>query len=153
MLANPVVLPAYANPLVWTIALLALLAEVAVARALLARRGCRHASITHVLVFLNLGTWMAFLVAMELADRWRWLEGTARAVTTIGLLELGVVLVEGHLLREMARGRLFSRDFGGAALGLGQALWVSLCANLVSIAISVAVPATFALVVSTLRNS
>lgn len=148
MLANPVVVPAYASPLVWGFALLATWAEVGTALSMLRRMG-KAAAALRPLLLINCMTWLAFLLAMDWCDRhglWDGRQGVqvVRFAIVVATLELLVVIVEALLLRAMLRVVIG----GGSrrALGLAQALQVSVVGNLVSIAVSLLVPmATFVL--------
>lgn len=137
MLANPVTIPAHTDPWLWGVALVAMWAEVGTVLLLL-RRVLR----TDVRGFLapwfgvNFTTWFAFLLAVDRADRWRLDLGLA-----IPVLEVAVVLVEMVLLHSATRGRLFTSHVRCPPITWRQALLVVLLGNLVSIAVSLGVPA------------
>jgi hypothetical protein len=135
VLANPVVILASADPTDWAIALLALVAEVRADLWMLRRLGRGSRGLWGPLCAINLTTWFAFLIAVDIADRARWPMGF-----TIGALEAAVVLVEMVLIHSAMRGRLFTRGLGLVPLTWSQALLVSFVGNLVSVAISLAVP-------------
>src|SRR5262245_57284347 len=141
MLANPVVVPPYADPRVWGFALLAMWAEVYTVMGLLRRFGSGSQRLLAPLVGINLATWMLFLVGVDCADRCQ-----LPMVTAITVLEGLVVLVEAVLLHAMTRVRLFSRGVRCEPLTWSRAFFVSLVGNLVSIAVSIALPCAFAMV-------
>lgn len=62
---NPVVVPAYADPSAWLLALVCLGVEVLVVCRLLARVGVRGGWVRDRLVLLQLLSWAAFLVAID----------------------------------------------------------------------------------------
>ena len=69
MLANPISFPAYADPTLWALALLAIWAEVLTGAWLLGRvvrADLRDFAGRWFVV--NLGTWFAFLFALDRAD-------------------------------------------------------------------------------------
>lgn len=135
MLANPVIQPAYAEPLIWVLALVAMACEVQVVTWLLRRIGRASPQLQAPLFAINFTTWFVFLVAIDAADRARWPMGPA-----IAALELAVVLVEAVLLHSAMRGRLFTGKLGLQPVTSAQALWLSFAGNLTSVAVSLAVP-------------
>jgi hypothetical protein len=135
MLANPVVVPAYATPEVWGLALLAMWAEIGTELALLRRMRMSFGALRPLLL-INVATWLSFLLAIDMCDK-RGVRG-AQMVGVVAALEAGVVIVEALLMRAM-----IGRAMGSSprqVLGLGQALRVSFLGNLVSIAVSIVAP-------------
>lgn len=137
---NPVVVPAHAHPVVWAIAIVAMLCEVRVDLWMLRRLGRASPGLVAPLYVINITTWFAFLIAADLADDAHLPMGLA-----IAALEVGVVLVETVLIHSALRGRLFTRNLGLAPVTWPQALLVSFAGNVVSIAVSLAVPLTLLL--------
>ena len=138
MLANPILVPAYAEPIVWVFALAAMCAEVHTAQWVMQRLGSDVRGLFAPLLGMNLVTWFVFLVAVDRATRWplpEWL--------SITLLEVAVVLVETALLHSATRGRLFTRGLPCTELSWPRALLVSFAGNLMSVLVSVAVVMVF----------
>lgn len=132
MLANPILIPMYADPISWGIALLAVWAEVTVARAMLRRFGLTDVRFARPLYVINLSTWFAFLVAV---DHWLvWPD--ADGIPALAALEAAVVVVETILIFQACRGRCFSSRTDWRPLGVRQVAMVSLLANATSIAAS-----------------
>jgi len=142
MLANPVVVPAYSEPFVWGLALVAIWAEVRAVLWLLRRAGNDVPALQAPLFGVNLTTWFVLLIALDRADRWQLPMGW-----TIAALEVVVVLVEAVLLHAATRGRLFTRDLPVRPIGWGRALAVSLLGNLVSAGLCVAMTGVIAALV------
>jgi hypothetical protein len=140
LLSNPVVVASHADPLVWGIAFVAMLCEVRVDLWMLRRLGRTSPGLVGPLYAINITTWFAFLIAADLADRARLPMGPA-----IAALEVAVVLVETVLIDSALRGRLFTRGLGLAPVTWPRALLVSFAGNVVSVAVSVAVPLTLLL--------
>ncbi|HEX6810099.1 MAG TPA: hypothetical protein VF384_00625 [Planctomycetota bacterium] len=135
MLANPVVVPLYADPMAWTLAFFAMGVEVAIVQRLLARTVNEASGLLGVLFAINLTTWFVFLIAVHLAD------GLGLNLpASITVLELLVVAAEMALLHSAMCGRLFSRNLGLRAITWRRALGVSIAGNLASIAASILVP-------------
>lgn len=135
MLANPVVVPAYASPVIWGFALLAMWVEIGTEVPLLRRMGMASGAI-RPLVLINLMTWLAFLLAVDWFSG-RGVQGSGMVVV-IAALESLVVIVETILFRQT-----IGRGVGGVSrqpLMFGQALKVSLVGNLVSITVSLVMP-------------
>ena len=135
MIANPVVNPAYADPLLWGVALLAMWAEVRTVLWSMRRLGSDVRGLLAPLFAMNITTWFAFLIAIDGVHRWPLPE-----VLSITLLEVGVVLVETALLHSATRGRLFTRGLPCTPLTWPRALLVSFAGNAVSVAVSVVIP-------------
>lgn len=130
MLANPVVIPAYAAPEVWAVALLAMWAEIKTEIALL-RRHVPTAGIASHLLLLNIVTWLAFLIAVDRLDR----HGISLGWSVTGL-EACVVIAESLLM--WIGLRAWARAQQSSALPMMRVAWVALVGNLVSIAVSLA---------------
>lgn len=137
MLANPILLPAYADPINWGMALVAMLAEISAARAMMRRFGFVDPRLATWLFAVNLATWVPFLVAVE---RLR-LSYSAESIPAFALLEIAVMMVETVLIRLLASG--LSARVGSGALSLRRSLAVSVVGNSVSIAVSLTLPAVF----------
>jgi len=136
MLANPILLPAWADPFNVVIASVSMGAEIVAALAALRRLGRNRSGFVVPLIAINVTTWIPFLVAIELLIA---RSGWDRVTTIVGL-ELLVVLVEAALLRRASSGRVFSSRSRCALLGRREALLVSTLGNLVSIAVSLGIP-------------
>lgn len=132
MLANPVLIPMYADPISWGIALLAVWAEVTVAQAMLRRFGLTDVRFARPLYVINLSTWFAFLVAV---DHWL-VYPKAGGIPVLVALEALVVVVETILIFQACQGRCFSSHTEWRPLGVRQVATVSLVANATSIAAS-----------------
>lgn len=135
MLANPVVLPEYANPLVWSLAAIAMLAEIRTEVGMLRRLGWT-ADVWPSLLLVNGMTWLAFLIGID-----RLGDGVLPIAWTVALLEAAVVVVEALSIWWSLR--LRASAGAGPALSLAAAFAVSALGNLVSIAASIALPAAF----------
>ena len=132
MLANPILLPAYADPFHWGWAIVAIIIEVALARALLRRLGFADPRVVGRLVVINLVSWGLFLAALARLD----VRAESGNAAWFAVLELLVVIVEAGLIL-VAISRAFSSASGQPSpLRLWQVACVSLCANLVSAAMS-----------------
>ncbi|MBM4060228.1 MAG: hypothetical protein FJ265_03890 [Planctomycetes bacterium] len=136
MRPNPVILPAYAAPENWALALIAMWAEIRTTLALL-RSMDRATGTVRPLFLLNLMTWLAFLLAMDWCDSLgllhRWF------VWVVAALEAIVVTIEANLIWAM-----LARPTGSPSarpLPFVQALRLSLLGNLVSITVGIALPA------------
>lgn len=142
ILANPIVIPAYADPLDWVVAIFAMWVEMRTVIYLLGRRGNEDIGFQRPVLLANLATWLTFLVAVEwLVDRSGWNEWA-----TISALELLIVIVEALLIRSASKGRFFSRHLRRTPLSFRPTLIVSLAGNSVSIIVSVGVVMTLQLV-------
>lgn len=130
MLANPVVIPAYATPEIWAVALLAMWAEIKTEIALL-RRHIPAAGLSGSLLLLNIVTWLAFLIAVHGLDS----DGVSPGWSLAGL-ELCVVVVETLLI--WAGLRVWARTRQHPSLRMMHIAWVALAGNLVSIGVSLA---------------
>ena len=121
MLANPISFPAYADPTLWALALLAIWAEVLTGAWLLGRAGRPGLRDFAGRWFVaNLATWFAFLFALDRAGRALHDDDLPLAVTA---LEAAVVLVETLLLRTAARRGWLPRErlhHGHLARGAGR---------------------------------
>lgn len=84
---NPVVVPAYADPACWCVALVCLYAEVEVVRRLLARVGVRGGWVRDRLVVMQLVSWVVFLIAIDrlviAPEDWSVLLGLEGAVVVV----------------------------------------------------------------------
>ncbi len=136
MLANPVVIPAYADPITWGIAVLAICVEIAVAQFTLRRFGLSDPHFAGPLFVINICTWFPFLVAVDAFH----IRADARGAPWLLGLEAMVVVVETALLYQACRGRFFSARTKWSPLSVRQAAWVSLVGNAVSAGVSVLVP-------------
>jgi hypothetical protein len=135
VIANPIVVPAHAHPIVWVVALVAIWAEVRVEMAVLRRFGRTAPQLFAPLFALNLTTWFVFLIAVDAVDRAKWpMPGSIIA------LELAVVLIDAVLIHSAMHGRLFTRGLRLTPISGENALGVSFVGNLVSVAISLLVP-------------
>lgn len=135
MLANPVVIPAVANPFVWCFAFIAMWAEIRTEIALLKRLGW-GADVWGSLLLTNIMTWIAFLLAMDrLADR------VLPLAWAISLLESGVVVVECALVYSSLT--LRARAGAGPSVSIVRVFAISVVGNLVSILVSIALPMAF----------
>jgi len=130
MLANPVVIPAYADPIIWVVALVAMWAEIGTEVAML-RRQTATIGLARTLLLINIMTWLAFLMAVDSLAR-----HGSRLGWGIAGLEVVVVVSESILLWTVLRSG--SRGRQHPPLGLLRVMWVALVGNLVSIAISMA---------------
>lgn len=68
MLANPVVVPAHADPAIWCIAVLAIAAETRTVRTMFGRRGEDVRGLDGPIALFNLATWTLFLWAVDAID-------------------------------------------------------------------------------------
>jgi len=136
MLANPVVIPAYADPISWGIALLATFMEIAVAQFMLRRFGLSDPHFAGPLFVINICTWFPFLVAV---DQFHVRADAGGAPWLLGFEAL-VVVAETAFLYLACRGRFFSARTKWSPLSVRQAAWVSLLANAVSAGVSLLVP-------------
>lgn len=134
MFANPILVPSYANPFLWGLAILAMMIEVRTVAWLLRRMGRNVDRVKGPLGLLNLATWFPFLVAMDRAPADTALQFTA----SVTVLEIVVMVVETFLIRELCAGRLFLREPACGTVTLRQAIGLSIAGNLASIAASVA---------------
>jgi len=139
MLANPVVVPMYAEPVVWGFAIVAMAAEVRTVLWLLRRMRRDVAGLAAPLFLTNLTTWLPFLVAVDSLPARSGLGLTL----SIGGLELAVIVVETFLLRALCAGRLFARNPRCGTVTLRQALGLSFAGNLASIVTSMLLPWLF----------
>lgn len=136
MLANPVVIPSYADPIIWAFALLAMCFEVWVVLQLLRRMHQNVKGLSGPLGVINLTTWFPFLVAM---DHIVPAHGPAMTATIVAL-ELAIVGIEAILIHALMRGRFFARGLSCRPISWRDALRVSFLGNLASVAMSIAVP-------------
>jgi len=134
MLANPIVVPIYAEPLVWCFAIVAMLIEVNTVAWLLRRTGRTVDRVKGPLGLLNLATWFPFLVAMDRVPD----DSPLQFCSWVAGLEVAVIAVETVLIRELCAGRLFLRDPGCGTVTFREAFGLSVAGNLASIAFSVA---------------
>ncbi len=134
MLANPVLIPAYADPFHWFVALIAMGCELGLVYFLLRRRGIETNALGISLFVMNIVTWFCFLFAV---DTWHGYSGMID-MNKIALLELVVVVTEAYLINQATSGRFFSRNQSSGAVGFGRALFVSMLGNSLSVVVSVA---------------
>ena len=134
---NPVAVPAYADPLLWTIAIVALFFEVWVPLRALRRFGLVDPHFAGPLSVINLCTWIPLLVALDAIDTWP----DDRLLLGVAVLELAVFAVETVLLYHAVRGRFFSKGTRFVPLGVRPCAVASAVGNVVSLAISAALPA------------
>jgi hypothetical protein len=127
MLANPVIIPAYANPLMWAVALLAIWGEIATTTALLRRHAAQ--GLARALFVFNAATWFAFLVAVDRLDA-----AGVKSFWSIAELEGAVVVVETGLLWIALR----SRALAPRPVGLLTVLRAVFVGNVVSVVIGFA---------------
>ena len=125
---NPVVFRAYADPVVWSLAMLAMWGEIKTATWLLRARA-PAAELQNALLLLNIWTWIVFLVGVD-----RIHPKDADAAVWVAVLEVAVVVVETICI--WAGVRIWARRHQRPAIGVLQAAWVALVANLVSVVIS-----------------
>lgn len=130
---NPVVIHLYSDPIVWAVVAISLVGELEVATRMLCRRG-QPREVLQVLFGIHVVSWPTFLVLLE---RWGDAEGLGWQLPT---LELGVVVAEAAALWLALRSGVLARRLRTRPIGMGTGLYVSLIGNLVSFAISVAVP-------------
>lgn len=71
MLANAIVVPAYADPITWAIALVGALCEVSTVCRLLVRWGKHVDRVAQPLWAIQVSTWLPFLVAVDGGPRQR----------------------------------------------------------------------------------
>ncbi|MCU0863479.1 MAG: hypothetical protein MUC36_06800 [Planctomycetes bacterium] len=134
-LPNPVVVGDIDDPIIWTIAAFAMWAEIKVVRSQLRRIRGIDSDLDNVLLLMNLWTWIAFLLAVE-----AWAGPGPDGVLRIAALELAVVAVEAVLLHALMRDRFLMKGLAVRRIRWAQAFRVSLVGNLVSIAVSLALP-------------
>ena len=136
MLANPVVIPVYADPIVWSIGALGLVVEISLVARLIVAGRLQGSRVTDIVVLLNLLTWIAFLIAVDQLVA----PATDGVVLTLTALELAVVVVEAIALRILTHRRWPETVGPFRRLGFVAAFGVSLLGNVVSIAVSAAFP-------------
>ena len=129
MLANPIVVPAYANLVVWGMAMISILVEIRTALFLLRRMKRNVIGFGVPLFVINMVTWLPFLVVLDRLPRM----SDTMWVVTVAALEALIVVIEGRLILAATRGQFFCRNLPCRAIRPGQAMYVSLTANLVSI--------------------
>lgn len=137
VLANPVALPAYADPLLWGIAIVALFFEVWATLRVLRRFGLVDPDFAGPLAMINLCTWIPFLIALDAIDAWP----DDRLLLGVVVLELAVFAVETVLLYHAVRGRFFSSRTQFVPLGVRPCALAAAVGNAVSLAVSAALPA------------
>ena len=146
MIANPVVNPAYADPIIWGVALIAMWAEVRTVLWVMRGFGSDVRGLLAPLFAMNITTWFAFLIAVDHVLAW-----PLPRAPSITLLEVAVVLVEAALLHSATRGRLFTRGLPCTPLTWPRALLVSLAGNVVSVSVSIVAPLVILLLLISLR--
>lgn len=135
---NPVVIGSF-HPAVLALAGIAMWAEIAVELTMLRRLRGSERNLTAPLLLLNLTTWSAFLLALDACGKV--VRDGASFVGAIAALEGAVVLVEAALLHALMHDRLLVRGLALRTITLPQALRVSCVGNLVSIVVSLLLPA------------
>ncbi len=128
MLANPVVIPAYATPEIWAVALLAMWAEIKTETVLL-RQHVPAADLSGALLLLNIVTWLAFLIGVEWIDSQKMPLGWG-----VAILEVCVVVAESLLI--WIGIKVWSRAQRRSPLRILHVVWVALAGNIVSICVS-----------------
>jgi hypothetical protein len=130
VLPNPIIMPVYADPAVWLVAVVAMLAEIATVRALLRRAGLA-VDPANALWLFNCASWLGFLIALEALAR------SSNSVWLVVGLEVAVVVVETVLVTVWLR---TPRTPPNAPIGTTCVFRIVLVGNLVSIAISLVPP-------------
>jgi hypothetical protein len=131
MLANPIILPPYADPISWLIAGVAMWAEIDTEQRALWRLAKVPRLLGGVLVLVNCTTWLLFFLSIHLLG-----QAERLTVTSLIALELLVVVAETLLIRAATRGQLFVRHHQLRPIGVRQACHVALIGNLVSLTVS-----------------
>lgn len=125
---NPVVVPIWADPMVWGTAALGMAAEIAVVQQLLRRHGDVTPHAAGPLFVANTCTFTLFVLWVHLFSQE---EGPAIWLHVVWL-EIAVILVEAQILGWLVQtGRVF-RDRASVTLTVRQALGLSLCGNATS---------------------
>ncbi|MFO1076396.1 MAG: hypothetical protein U1E73_01570 [Planctomycetota bacterium] len=140
MLANPIIVPVYADPITWGMALIAVLAEIVAAQVVLRRFGLTDPRFATPLFVVNVATWFPFLVAVDLLQ----LRYDAHAIPAYTVLELMVVVIEAFLIRSATRGQFFSSRFRCVPMDLKRSMMVSVVGNSVSVGVSLLLPLVLA---------
>jgi hypothetical protein len=135
MLANPVVIPAYADPVIWVLAFVAMWAEVRSVLWVMRRLGSDVRGLLAPIFAINIATWFSFLIAVHWVDR----AGLPIAFALTSL-EVVVVVIEAALLHSATRGRVFTRGLPCTPLTWPRAVLVSFAGNVVSVAVSIVLP-------------
>lgn len=138
MLANPVVFPAYAEPLIWLIAMYAMACEIKTAQAVLRKMGADPVRFGPHLFVVQLLTWIPFLFGMDWVGRHSSYPGWC-----IAGMEAAVVAVEVPLIRIASRGWFLMQVPMTSGVSWRQAIVASLVGNAVSIAVSLVAPLLF----------
>jgi len=128
-LANPIVVPAGANLVVWGMAMISILVEIRIALSLLRRMKRNVIGFGAPLFVINMVTWLPFLAVLDRLPRM----SDTLWVVTVAALEALIVVIEGRLILAATRGQFFFRNLPCRAIRPGQAMYVSRIANLVSI--------------------
>lgn len=131
LLANPIVLPMYANPGVWLFAVFAICVEILVVMEVLQLAGLRPKGLELPLLIVQMTTWLPFLIAMEWSER---LAIHPAVATTV--LECAVIAAEVPLIRAASRGWFRLPGLPKGEVSRSMAFRASLLGNLVSIAVS-----------------
>ncbi len=127
---NPVILPAYADPIAWLVAMVCLALEAEMLRWAFVRRGAPGKTVHDRLVLLNLASWGALLAAVHgVAAAGRWGERQWSC-----LAELGVVVVAAEAVA--LRWAVVPLTTTGARPGWPWVLGWSCAANLTAAAAS-----------------
>lgn len=135
MLANPIVFPAYADPIIWFIAMFAMACEVKTAQTLLRKMGSDSTQFGTHLAAIQLLTWIPFLFGVDWVGR-----NERYAGWCIAGMEVAVILVEAPLIMIASRGWFVMQPPITRGVPWRHAMLASLVGNLVSIAVSLAVP-------------
>ena len=128
MLANPLVMPAYASPEIWLVALVAMLAEIRTEVALL-RRHVGAVDLSQSLLLINIMTWLVFLIAVDRLDASAPLLGWSIAGLELAVVIAETFLIWGHL-------RIGARARQASCVGFPRVAFAVLVGNIVSFAVS-----------------
>ncbi|MEZ6038824.1 MAG: hypothetical protein R3F29_15195 [Planctomycetota bacterium] len=147
MLANPIVIPAEANPFLWLGAILATIAEIAVVRRVLARGGLDTTRVVAWLWLIQLWSWFSFLMVVDRLGH----DGTRnREALVITIAELVVIALEAPLFWLAAKAGQHRDDSARRGVSFGRALLASALGNATSIGVSLALAGAIGLL---LRSS
>lgn len=142
MLANPVVIPAEADPVMWMVAIVAMVAEIEIVVRVLRRGGLDTTRVTAWLWLIQLWSWFFFLMAI---DRLGHVGNHDQQGWVIGVGEVLVFAVEAPLFWLAARAGRHRADPTRRGVTFGRAVLASALGNLTSLAVGLAVPAAILL--------
>lgn len=135
MLANPVVIPAEANLVIWTVAIVAMVAEIEIVVRVLRRGGLDTTRVTTWLWLIQLWSWFSFLMAVDRLGH----DGTRnREALVITIAELVVIALEAPLFWLAAKAGQHRDDSARRGVSFGRALLASALGNATSIGVSLA---------------